>query len=71
MTSDKIWHIIYDDLKSLIKKVNGCANNQEKSSTTKIVKHIPWGYSILAIWAFDIIERRQGKIVHFEGFVRL
>ena len=44
MTSDKIWHIIYDDLKSLIKKVNGCANNQEKSSTTKIVKHIPWGY---------------------------
>ena len=33
---DKIPYIIYADIESLIKKIDGCANNPEKSSTTKI-----------------------------------
>ena len=35
MKSGKIVYIIYADLESLIKKVDGCANNLKISSTTK------------------------------------
>ena len=42
--SDKMSYIIYADLESLIKKIDGCANNPESSSTTKIGEHIPRGY---------------------------
>ena len=41
MKSDKMSYIIYADLESLIKKIDGCANNPEKSSTTKIGEHVP------------------------------
>ena len=41
MKSDKMPYIIYSDLESLIEKIDGCANNPEKSSTIKIVKQIP------------------------------
>ena len=33
-------YIIYVDIESLIIKIDGCANNQENSSTTKIGKHV-------------------------------
>ena len=36
MKSDKTPFIIYADLESLIKKIDNCKNNLEKSSTTKI-----------------------------------
>ena len=36
MKSDKMPYIIYDDIESLIKKIDGCTNNPENSSTTKI-----------------------------------
>ena len=49
-------HIIYADIESLIKKIDGCANNPEKSSTTKIGEHIHCGYSMSATWGFDHIE---------------
>ena len=39
-------YIIYANFESLIKKIYGCANNPEKSSTTKIGGHIPCRYSI-------------------------
>ena len=45
-------HIIYADLESLIKKIDGCANNPEKSSITRIGEHIPVGYSMSTIWTF-------------------
>ena len=32
--SDKMPYIIYADIESLIRKIDGCANNPEKSSTT-------------------------------------
>ena len=37
--SDKIRHLIYADLKSLIKKICGCANNPEKLKPLKIGEH--------------------------------
>ena len=36
MKSDKMPYIIYADTKSLIKKIDGCVNNPENSSTAKI-----------------------------------
>ena len=39
--SDKLLYIIYADLESLIKNIDECTNNSEKSSTTKIGEHIP------------------------------
>ena len=59
MKSDKIPYIIYADIESLLKKIDGCANNPELSSTTKIAKHIPCGYSMSTIWAFDEIENKH------------
>ena len=52
--SDKMSCIIYADIESLIKKIDRCANNLEKSSTTKIGKHIPCGYSMSTIWALIV-----------------
>ena len=34
-------YIIYTDIESLIKQIDGCAKN---SSTTKVGEHIPCGY---------------------------
>ena len=59
MKSDKIPYIIYADIESLNKKIDGCANNQENSSTAKIVEHMPCGYLMSAIWAFDYIETKH------------
>ena len=36
MKSDKIPHINYADIESLIRKLDGCANNSDNSSTTNI-----------------------------------
>ena len=41
-----MWYIIYADIESLIKRIDGCANNPEKSSTTKIGECILCGYSM-------------------------
>ena len=45
MKSDKMPYIIYADIESLIRKIDGCGNNPEKSSTMKIGETIPCGYS--------------------------
>ena len=44
MKSHKMSYIIYADIESLIKKIDGCVNNPESSSATKIGEHIPCGY---------------------------
>ena len=59
MNSDQTPCIIYADLESLIKKINKCINNREKSSTAKIREHITCGYSMSTIWAFDNIENKH------------
>ena len=52
-------YIIYADIKSLIRKIDGCANNPEKSWAIKIGEHIPCRYSMTAIWRFDHIESKH------------
>ena len=38
--SDQVPFIIYADLECLIEKIDGCKNNSENSSTTKVDEHI-------------------------------
>ena len=59
MKSDKMSYIICADIESLIRKIDGCANNPEKSSTTKIDKHIHCRYSKSTIWGFDYLEDKH------------
>ena len=49
MKLDKTSYIIYVDLETLIKKIEGCINNPAKSSATKVCEHIPSGYSLQTI----------------------
>ena len=44
--SMKVPFIIYADLESLLEKMSTCHNNPKNSSTTKINKHTPSGYSL-------------------------
>ena len=54
---DKTPFIIYADLECLIKKIDGCKNNPENLSTTKVGEHIPSGFpSISTISSVKIIE---------------
>ena len=49
----------YADIESLIRKIDGCANNPENFSATKVGEHILCGYSILTICTFDHIENQH------------
>ena len=51
--SMKVPFIIYADLESLLGKMNTYHNNPENSSTTKINKHTPSGYSLFRQCSFD------------------
>ena len=42
----------------MIEITDGCKNNPEKSSTTKVSKHIPSGFSMSAISSFRSIENK-------------
>ena len=59
MKLDKIPYIIYANIESLTKKIDGCANNPNNSPTTKIGKHIPCEYSMSTMWTFDHIEKKH------------
>ena len=59
MKSDKILYIIYADTEPLIKKIDGCTNNPENFSTTKIAYHIPCRYSLSTIWVLDHIDNKH------------
>ena len=48
-------YMIYADLESLIKKIDECAINQEKSSTTKLGEDIPCGYLVCQQLGYFII----------------
>ena len=58
MKLNKMSYIIYADLESLIKKIDGCENNPENTSATKVGEHIPCGYSMSTIRGFDHIENK-------------
>ena len=50
--SDKALFIINTDCECFIEKIDGCKNNPESSSTTKVSKHIPSGFSISTVPPF-------------------
>ena len=54
----KVPFIIYADLESLLEKMNTCHNNPEKSSTTKINRHTPSGYSF---------DKTKNKLDYYRG----
>ena len=56
---DKSPFLIYVYVESFIKRIDGCKYNPKRSSTTKVGKHIPCGYSIFTIWTFDGIENKH------------
>ena len=61
--------IIYTDLECLIPKIDGRKNNPENSSTTKVGKHIPSGFSMCAIMSFKSIENKH-DIYKSKDFVK-
>ena len=56
--SMKVPFTIYADLESLLKKSNTCHNNPEKSSSAKINKHTPSGYSWFTNCSFDTTKNK-------------
>ena len=56
--------IIYVDLESLLEKISTCYDSPEKSSTTKINKHTPSGYSLFTHCSFD---ETKNKLSHDRG----
>ena len=62
--SIKMPFTIYADLECLLEKMSTCQNNPNKSSTTKINKHTPSGYSIFTCCSFD---ESKNKISYYRG----
>ena len=60
----KVPFVIYADLESLLEKMNTCHNNPETSSTTKINKHTPSGFSLFTQCLFDITKN---KLDYYRG----
>ena len=51
--SIKLPFVVYADLECLLEKISTCYNNPNESSTTKINKHTPSGYSLFTHCSFD------------------
>ena len=56
--SMKIPHIIYVDFECLLEKISICSNNPEKSSTIKLNKHTPCGFSLSTHYSFDTTKNK-------------
>ena len=56
---DKAPFIIYADLECIKEKIHECKNNLENSSITKVIKHIPSGFSMSKIYSFRSIENKN------------
>ena len=55
---DKAPFIIYTDFECIIEKIDGCKNNPENSSTSKVSEHIPSDFSMSTIYSFRSIENK-------------
>ena len=62
--SMKLPFVIYADLECLLEKMSTCINNPNESSTTKINKHTPSGYSIFTHCSFDELKN---KLNYYRG----
>ena len=56
--------VIYADLECLLEKMSTCHNNPKKSSTIKINKYTPSGYSLFAHCSFDTTKN---KLDYYRG----
>ena len=56
--SIKVPFIIYADLESLLEKMSTCHNGPKNSSTNKINKHTPSGYSLFTHCSFDLTKNK-------------
>ena len=57
--SNKAPFIIYADLECIIEKIDGCKNNPENSSTTKVGERIPSWFSMSTVSSFKIRENKR------------
>ena len=55
---------VYADLESLLKKIDTCSNDPDKSSTTKLNKHEMCGYSLATHCSFD---EKNNAIDYYRG----
>ena len=62
--SMKLPFVIYADLECFLEKKSTCQNNPNKSSTTKINKHTPSGYSIFTHCSFN---KSKNEINYYRG----
>ena len=62
--SIKLLFAVYADLECLLEKMSTCYNNPEESSTTKINKHTPSGYSIFTYCSFD---KSKSRLNYYRG----
>ena len=62
--SIKMPFTIYADLECLLEKMSTCQNDPNKSSTIKINKHTPLGYSIFTHYSFD---ESKNKLNYYRG----
>ena len=62
--SMKVPFIIYADLECLLEKMSTCINNPNESSTTKMNKHTPSGYSIFTSGSFNELKN---KLNYYRG----
>ena len=62
--SMKVPFIIYTDLECLLEKMSTCINNPNESTTTKINKHTPSGYSIFTHCSFG---KSKNKLNYYRG----
>ena len=60
----KLPFTIYADLECLLEKMSTCQNNPNESSTTKIKKHTPSGYSLFTQCSFD---NSKNKLNYYRG----
>ena len=55
----RVSFIIYADLECLLKKIDTCLNNSDKSYTEKKAMHKPSGYSLVTCCSFDKSKNEQ------------
>ena len=60
----KVPFIVYADMQYLLEKMSTCHNNLKTSSTTKISKHAPSGYSLFTQCLFDATKN---KLDYYRG----
>ena len=57
--SDKAPFVIHADLECFVEKIDGCKNNPENSSTTKVDEHIPLGLLMSTISSSKSTENKH------------